>query len=57
MENSKTPQPKVVAGGVAGAAVIVLVWAAGQLNVELPPEVAAALVSVTSFVASYVKSN
>ena len=49
-----TPQPKVVAGGVAGALTIVLVWAAGQFGVDVPAEVASAFTVLVSFAAGYI---
>ena len=51
------PRPKVVAGGVAGALTIVLVWVAGMLGVDVPPEVASAVTVLVSFAAGYVKSD
>lgn len=50
------PQPKVVAGGVAGAVTIVAVWIAGYFGVAVPPEVASAITVLVSFAAGYVKS-
>ena len=51
-----TPQPKVVAGGVAGALTIVLVWVAGMLGLAVPAEVASAFTVLVSFAAGYLKS-
>lgn len=51
---SKAPTPKVVAGGTAGAAVVVIVWAASLFGLEVPIQVAGALVVLVSFAASYV---
>lgn len=42
-----------VAGGV-GAGVTLLVWLATALGVEVPPEVAAALVTVVGFVVLWI---
>ena len=53
---SRAPQPKVVAGGIAGAFTIVLVFAAGIAGVDVPPEVASAITVLTSFVVGYIKS-
>lgn len=53
---SRLPQPKVAAGGVAGAATIVLIWGAGAVGLDLPPEVASAITVLVSFAASYLKS-
>jgi hypothetical protein len=51
-----TPQPKVVAGGIAGAATIILVWVAGMLGVDVPAEVASAFTVLVSFAASFLKA-
>lgn len=51
----KLPQPKVVAGGVAGAASIVLVYALSEAGITVPNEVAQALTVLISFAASYMK--
>ena len=46
--------PKVVAGGVAGAVTVVLVWAVGTFaKVDIPAEVASAITTILSFAASY----
>lgn len=55
MDGSRKPHPKVAAGGAAGAASIVLVWALAQAGVEIPPEVASALTTLLSFGAAYMK--
>jgi len=47
--------PKVTAAGVGGSAATVLVFVADLAGVELPPYVAAAVVTVAAFVAGYVK--
>lgn len=52
-----TPQPKVVAGGVAGAVTVLLVYAFGLAGVDVPAEVAAAVTTVISFAAGYLVSN
>ena len=53
---SRAPQPKVVAGGIAGAFTIVLVFAAGIAGVDVPPEVASAITVLASFATGYIKS-
>ena len=50
------PQPKVIAGGAAGALTIVLVFAAGLAGLDVPPEVASAVTVLISFAAGYLKS-
>lgn len=50
------PQPKVVAGGAAGALTILVVWIAGLYGLEVPPEVASAFTVLVSFAAGYLKS-
>lgn len=47
--------PKVQAGGAAGAASIVVVFIAGQLGLDVPPEVASALTVLISTGAGYLK--
>ena len=49
--------PKVRAGGVAGAITVVLVWAASQVGVEIPAEVASALTTLISFGGGYLTSS
>ena len=56
-ENKLTPQPKVAAGGISAALTVVLIWTLSQVGLELPAEVAAALVMVVSFFVSYMKSD
>lgn len=51
------PKPKVQAGGAAGAASVVLVWALGAVGADVPPEVASALTVLVSFGASWVKTD
>jgi hypothetical protein len=55
--DSKAPKPKVAAGGIAGALSILVVFAAGQFGLEIPPEVASALTVVVAFIAGYFKSE
>lgn len=50
-----TPQPKVVAGGAAGAAAILIVYVASLFGLEVPGEVGAALAALLSFAAAYLK--
>lgn len=48
-----TPTPKVAVGGITGALVVILVWVASLFGLDVPTEIAAALVVVLSFIASY----
>jgi putative flippase GtrA len=49
-----TPSTKVTAGALAGAVTALIVWAVSEwTSVDIPPEAAAALVVVISFVLSY----
>ena len=50
------PQPKVAAGGIAGALTIVAVYVAGQFGIDVPPEVASSFTVLVSFTAGYWKS-
>lgn len=52
---SARPQPKVVAATTAGAATILLVWVAGLLHLEVPPEVASAVTVLLAAGAAYLK--
>lgn len=54
---SRKPRPKVVAGGIAGAATIVVVWVLALAGVDMPPEVASALTVIFSFAAAYIKTD
>lgn len=47
------PEPKVAAGGAAGAVTVLVVFIAGQLGLEVPPEAAAALTTLLAFGAGY----
>jgi hypothetical protein len=50
---TKKPSTKIVAGGTTGAAVILVVWLASLFGLEIPDFVAAAGVTVLSFIAGY----
>lgn len=45
----------MTAAGAAGALVVVLVWVAGLLGLDVPPLVAAALSTLAGFGAGYLK--
>ena len=49
--------PKVSAATAGSAAALVIVWAARQLGVDVPHEVAAALVVVVTFAAGWLRSS
>lgn len=53
VESSAAPVPKVVAAGVTGSLVTVLVAIATAYGVEVSPEVAAALTTLLSLGAGY----
>ncbi len=53
---TKKLNPKVKASGAAGGFGIVIVWVAGQLGLEMPPEVAAALAALLATLAGYLRS-
>lgn len=58
MNTNLAPQPKVVAGGIAGSVTAVLLWVLSEYGgVVLPPEVAAAVTTIIGFAASYLTSN
>lgn len=48
--------PKTTAAGIAGALTLVIVFVLGQLGVEIPADVAAAVTTIIAFVAAYLKS-
>lgn len=53
--DSRKPVPKVAAAGIGGALAAILVAVANALGLDLSPEVAAAVVTVVSFGAGYLK--
>lgn len=48
--------PKVAAGGVAGAVTILLVWIASMLGLDVPPEASSAFTVIVGVAAGYIKS-
>jgi uncharacterized membrane protein len=48
--------PKTTAAGIAGAVTLVIVFVLGQLGVEIPADVAAAVTTIIAFAAAYLKS-
>lgn len=54
---SAAPTRKWVAGTSTGGGTLVLVWAAGQLGVDMPPEVAGALVLAAGAAAAWLRRN
>ena len=53
MANTLTPTAKVTSGTAAGAVTIVLVWIAGMIGIEVPPEVASAVTVLIGFGVAY----
>jgi hypothetical protein len=49
-------QPKVLAGGAAGAASVVIIYIASLFGLEVPGEVGAALAALISFAGAYIKA-
>jgi hypothetical protein len=47
--------PKVAAGGAAGAVTVILVFVLSEVGVELPPEVASAVTALLSVAAGWFK--
>jgi hypothetical protein len=47
------PTRKVGAAGVGGMAAVILVWVAGLLGLDVPPEVATAFAGLLAFGAGY----
>lgn len=54
---SATPTPKVVAAGAGGALGIVIVFAAGQIGVDMSAEVAAAISTLVAFAGGWLKRS
>jgi len=57
MTRPQAPTAKMQAVGVAGAGAVVLVWVAGLLGIDMPPEVAAAIAVLLNFAAGYFKTE
>ena len=51
------PAPKVAAAGAGGVFASLLVIIANSIGLDLPPEVAAGVVTVVSFAAGYLKRD
>jgi len=51
------PTPKIAAAGIGGAVATLAVWISAQFGVDMPPEVGAAVATVLSFAAGYLKSD
>lgn len=55
---SRVPTPKVAAAGIGGSVSVVLIWAVKYFwNVDVPPEIAAAIAAIVSFLAGYIKKS
>ncbi len=50
------PQPKIAAAGFAGAVSTLIVWALSTRGVTVPGEVGAAIGTIVSFAAGYLKA-
>lgn len=57
MSAALKPTEKVQAGAYAGAAVVVLIWVAGLLGVDMPAEIAGALVVLISAPVAWLKTD
>jgi hypothetical protein len=51
-----TPQPKVVAGGAAGAAATIIIFIAAQFGLDVSGEVGAAIATLIAFAGAYLKA-
>ncbi len=56
-QTTSTPRPKVIAAGAGGMSATVLVALVNALGLDMPAEVAAALVTVWAFGAGYLKRD
>lgn len=54
---SAAPTPKLIAGGSAGAALVILLWVAGLFGVDMPEPVAGAIVLLAALIAGYIKRD
>lgn len=52
-----TPQKKVAAAGIGGAATTILLFVLSQFSVEVPGDVGAAIATVISFAAGFLKAE
>ncbi len=52
-----TPVPKMQAAGIAGSITVVLIFILGQIDFEVPPEVASAVTVIISFLAGYFRRD
>ena len=57
MNQSKMPTRKVGAAGVAGSLTTVIIFASAALGYPVPPEVAAAVVTLIMFAAAYLTGD
>jgi putative flippase GtrA len=53
MASKYTPTPKVAAGGASGAVVVILVWLASLVGLDVPAEVAGAAAVLIGFAAAW----
>lgn len=49
----ESPYPKVQNAGIAGAVTVLVVWVAGLVGLDVPPEVASAFTTLVAFGAGY----
>ena len=54
---SPVPDPKVIAGGLAGSVTVIVVFALTQAGIEIPAEVASALTVLITTLFGYVTSR
>jgi hypothetical protein len=54
---SLAPTSKVIAGGTAGAATVLLLWLVSLFGLQVPPEVAAAVTALLAAGAAYLKTE
>lgn len=53
-QSTAEPTSKVKATGAAGAASVLVVFIAGQLGLDVPPEAAAAVATLLAFAGGYI---
>ena len=57
MNEKQLPTAKMTSVGASGAAMILIIWIAGQLGIEIPAEVAAAITTIAAWLAGYVTND
>ncbi len=54
-QSTNQPTAKVAAAGIGGSVSILIIYALGQLGLDVPPEVASAITALVAFACGYIK--